>query len=62
MKWIATISLLIEAADLTREQIVERLVQHHIIRGPSDVFTLEQVAEVVDNAAPQLENEVREDQ
>ena len=67
MKWIAMVPLVIEAADMTREQIIEYLVQQRIIRGPTDAFTLEQVEEVeiaavIDDEAPQLENEVREEQ
>jgi hypothetical protein len=63
MKWIATIPLVIEAADLTREQIIEFLIYHRIIRGPSDPFTLEQVEEVgVEVAAIELKNEVRNEQ
>ena len=67
MKWIAMVPLVIEAADMTREQIIEYLVQQRIIRGPTDAFTLEQVEEVeiaavIDDEAPQLENEMREEQ
>ena len=67
MKWIAMVPLVVEAADMTREQIIEYLVQQRIIRGPTDAFTLEQVEEVeiaavIDDEAPQLENEVREEQ
>ena len=67
MKWIATIPLVIEAADMTREQVIDYLVQQRIIRGPTDAFTLEQVEEievaaVIDDEAPQLENEVRDEQ
>lgn len=66
MKWIAMVPLVIEAADMTREQVIDYLVQQRIIRGPTDAFTLEQVEEVevaavVDDEAPQLENEVREE-
>lgn len=61
MKWIATIPLIIEAADMTKDQVIEYLVQQRIIRGPSDAFSLEQVEEVELAAATELENEVRDE-
>jgi hypothetical protein len=47
---------------MTREQIIEYLMQYRVIRGPNDPFTLEQVEEVELDAAIELKNEVRNEQ
>ena len=62
MKWIVTVPLVVEAADMTKEQVIEYLVQQRVINGPADVCSVEQVEEVQLAAAQELENEVRDEQ
>ena len=54
MKWILkTVQILDVADSVTRDQIIEDLVQQRVLRGPSEMFELEQVVEYTPEAAAQ---------
>lgn len=47
MKWVLTVPVVIEAADdMSKEQLVQMLVQQQVLHGAADAFTLEPVEEV----------------